>query len=197
MVHGCPSIDRWHQGVPRNARWPTLIGFIVLLIWIFGFGVWALSAPLASAVVASGAFVATGQNKQVQHFEGGIIREILVKEGDVVEANQPLVRLDETAIKSKLRRLILQRYRLLATAARLKAEIGSFDQVQLPPMLTAEMNDPIVELIYQAQETEFKARRTSLLGQEEVLKKEIAGLLERHTRISSASELQSCSARVV
>jgi HlyD family secretion protein len=50
--------------------------------------------------------------------------------------------------------------------------------VQLPPMLATEINDPIVELIFQAQETEFKARRTSLLGQEEVLRKEIAGLLE-------------------
>src|SRR5207247_2555694 len=76
-------------------------------------GLWAATAPLASAVVASGSFVATGQNKQVQHLEGGIIREILVKEGDVVEANQSLIRLDDTPVKSKLRRLVLQRYRLI------------------------------------------------------------------------------------
>ena len=105
MMHGCPAINRWHEGVPRSARLPTLLGFVILLAWAVGFGVWALVAPLASAVVASGSFVATGQNKQVQHFEGGIIREIAVKEGDLVEANQPLVRLDDTAAKSKLRRL--------------------------------------------------------------------------------------------
>ena len=178
MIHGCPSIDRWHEGVPRNARLPTLLGFFILLTWALGFGTWAFLAPLASAVVASGSFVATGQNKQVQHFEGGIIREIMVKEGDVVDANQPLVRLDETAVKSKLRRLTLQRYRLLATSARLKAEIEASDKILLPPMLWKEAEDPVVQFIFQAQEAEFTARRTSLLGQESVLKKEIAGLQE-------------------
>ena len=146
MIHGCPSIDRWHDGVPRNARLPTVLGFLILLTWALGFGTWALLAPLASAVVASGSFVATGQNKQVQHFEGGIIREIMVKEGDLVDANQPLVRLDETAVKSKLRRLTLQRYRLLATSARLTAEIEASDQILLPPMLWKEAEDPVVQV---------------------------------------------------
>lgn len=178
MMHGCPAINRWHEGVPRNARLPTLLGFVILAAWVIGFGVWALVAPLASAVVASGSFVATGQNKQVQHFEGGIIREIVVKEGDLVEANQPLVRLDDTAAKSKLRRLTLQKYRLIATAARLTAEIELADEMTLPRALAAEVADPAVELIYQAQKVEFNARRVSLMGQAEVLRKEIAGLLE-------------------
>lgn len=178
MMHGCPAINRWHEGVPRNARLPTLLGFFILAAWVIGFGVWALVAPLASAVVASGSFVATGQNKQVQHFEGGIIREIVVKEGDLVEANQPLVRLDDTAAKSKLRRLTLQKYRLIATVARLTAEIELADDMTLPRALAAEVADPAVELIYQAQKVEFNARRVSLLGQAEVLRKEIAGLSE-------------------
>src|SRR5437660_11905480 len=112
MIHGCASIDHWYRDVPRSSRLPTLLGFTVLLIWALGFGVWAATAPLASAVVASGSFVATGQNKQVQHLEGGIIRELLVKEGDTVEANQPLVRLDDTVAQSKLRRLVTRRSRL-------------------------------------------------------------------------------------
>ena len=56
----------------------------------------------------SGSFVATGQNKHVQHLEGGILREVLVKEGDLVEVGQPLLRLDATAASSRLRRLVLQ-----------------------------------------------------------------------------------------
>jgi HlyD family secretion protein len=144
-----------------------------------GFGLWATTAPLASAVVASGSFVATGQNKQVQHLEGGIIREILVKEGDVVEASQSLIRLDETAVKSKLRRLVLQRYRLIAASARLEAEIASSDKLQFPAALTEDAaRDPIVRSTFEAQETEFNAWRASLLAQEEVLRKEIAGLEE-------------------
>src|SRR5258705_4173808 len=135
MIHGCAGIDHWYRDVPRSARLPTLLGFMVLLVWGCGFGLWAATAPLASAVVASGSFVATGQNKQVQHLEGGIIREILVKEGDMVEANQSLIRLDDTAVKSKLRRLVLQRYRLIAASARLEAEIDSSDRLQVPAAL--------------------------------------------------------------
>ena len=178
MIHGCPSIDHWYQNVPRSARWPTLLGFLVLLVWGFGFGAWAALAPLASAVVASGSFVATGQNKQVQHLEGGIIREMLVKEGDIVESGQPLLRLDDTAVKSKLRRLVLKKYRLMATSARLEAEIQSSDKLQLPAALAKQGDDPTVQSIIQAQRIELAAKRTSLLAHEEVLKKEIAGLQE-------------------
>jgi HlyD family type I secretion membrane fusion protein len=179
MIQDCPAIHAWHRDVQHSARRPIAIGALILLIWAFGFGVWAATAPLASAVVASGSFVATGQNKQVQHLEGGIIRELLVKEGDIVEANQPLVRLDDTAAQSKLRRLVTRRSRLLATAARLRAEINSSEQIQLLPAQADEMtNDPEVRSIVQAQQDELTARRRSLANQEEVLRREIAGLKE-------------------
>src|SRR6266566_2488249 len=144
MIHGCPGIYEWHRGVPKSARSPIVMGLSVLLVWGCGFGAWATLAPLTSAVVASGSFVATGQNKQVQHLEGGIIREMLVKEGDVVEASQPLLRLDDTAARSKLRRLVLRKYRLIAASARLKAEIDSSDKMQLPAALV-DTSDPVVQ----------------------------------------------------
>jgi HlyD family secretion protein len=178
MMRACPSIDRWHQEVPRSARLPTLFGLAVLLLWALGFGIWAALAPLASAVVAPGSFVATGQNKQIQHLEGGIIRQILVKEGDLVEPDQPLIRLDDTPSRSKLRRLVLQKYRLIATSARLKAEIESAGELPVPEAFAEEASDPVIKAIFQAQEAEFNARRASLLAQEEVLRKEIAGLQE-------------------
>jgi HlyD family type I secretion membrane fusion protein len=178
MIHDCPGIQSWHRGVRHSARAPIAAGAVVLLVSGCGFGVWAAMAPLASAVVAPGSFVATGQNKQVQHLEGGIIRELLVKEGDIVEAGQPLVRLDDTAAQSKLRRLITRQFRLLATSARLHAEINSSEQLQLPQALSNETNDPEVRSIVQAQEAELRARRLSLANQEEVLRKEIAGLKE-------------------
>jgi HlyD family secretion protein len=178
MINGCPSLYNWHRDVPQSARLPTVIGIAALLLWGCGFGAWATLAPLASAVVASGSFVATGQNKQVQHLEGGIIREMLVKEGDVVEANQPLLRLDDTAAQSKLRRLVLRKYRLLAGSARLKAEIDSSDKMQLPAALLEDTSDPVVQSIVQSQQTELTAWRTSLVDQEEILKREIAGLQE-------------------
>jgi multidrug efflux pump subunit AcrA (membrane-fusion protein) len=107
-------IGEWYRGVPLSAKWPIFTGLAILVVWLGCFGVWAGVAPLNSAVVASGTFVATGQNKLIQHFEGGIIREIAVKEGDVVEPNEVLVRMDDTAANAKLRRLVLKKYRLLA-----------------------------------------------------------------------------------
>src|ERR1700704_4905856 len=116
------SIGEWYRGVPLSAKWPIFAGLAILVVWL---GV----APLNSAVVAPGTFVATGQNKLVQHFEGGIIREIAVKDGDAVEANQVLVRMDDTAADTKLRRLVIKKYRQLAMKARLEAEMSSSDTI--------------------------------------------------------------------
>src|SRR5262245_62610646 len=156
MIPGCPSMDTWYRGVPRSTRIPTLIVFAVLFLWFAGFGAGAAIAPLASAVVTSGYFVAIGQNKQIQHLEGGIIRELLVKEGDIVEANQSLVRLDDTAAKSKLRRLVLRKVRLVATSARLNAELASTSEIGLPDELRQQLGDPAVRAIVDAQALELK-----------------------------------------
>ena len=83
-MSACPSIDEWHRGVPAGVRRPILLGAIILLVCVGGFGVWSAVAPIDGAVVVSGSFVATGQNKHVQHLEGGILREVLAKEGDLV-----------------------------------------------------------------------------------------------------------------
>jgi membrane fusion protein, type I secretion system len=178
MLHDCPSVDEWHHGVRTSIRLPAIFGGVVLVAWSLGFGAWASLAPLQGAVVASGSFVPTGQNKQVQHLEGGIIREMLVKEGDLVEKDQLLLRLDDTAAKAKLRRLVLREYRLLAQTARLRAEIGGSDRLELPGDLIKASDDPEVAAIIKGQTDELNARKASRADQEEVFRKEIAGLKE-------------------
>jgi HlyD family type I secretion membrane fusion protein len=172
------SIGEWYRGVPLSAKWPILIGLAMLVVWLGCFGVWAGVAPLNSAVVASGTFVATGQNKLVQHFEGGIIREIAVKDGDVVQMNQVLVRMDDTAANAKLRRLILKKYRQLALKARLEAEMNSSEAIETPAALSQSARDPEIKAILERQHAELRARRASLTTQESVLVKQIAGLEE-------------------
>ncbi|MBP0116229.1 MULTISPECIES: HlyD family type I secretion periplasmic adaptor subunit [Bradyrhizobium] len=172
------DIGEWYRGVPLSAKWPIFTGLAILVVWLGCFGVWAAVAPLNSAVVASGTFVATGQNKLVQHFEGGIIREIAVKDGDVVEANQVLVRMDDTAANAKLRRLVLKKYRLLAMKARLEAEMSSSDTIKPPAAFSESARDPEIKAILERQRAELQARRASLLTEESVLVKQIAGLEE-------------------
>src|SRR3977135_4503145 len=155
-------IDVWYRGVPLSAKWLILTGLAILVVWRGCLGVGAGVAPLNSAVVASGTFVATGQNKLVQHFEGGIIHEIAVKDGDVVEANQVLVRMDDTAANSKLRRLVLKKYRLLAMKARLEAEMSSSETIENPAAIKESAPDPEIKAILERQRAELRARRASL-----------------------------------
>lgn len=172
------SIGEWYRGVPLSAKWPIFTGLAMLVVWLGCFGVWAGVAPLNSAVVASGTFVATGQNKLVQHFEGGIIREIAAKDGDVVEANQTLVRMDDTAAGAKLRRLVLKKYRLIAMKARLEAEMSTSETIETPAAFGGSARDPEVKAILERQRAELRARRASLATEESLLAKQIAGLEE-------------------
>ena len=178
MTASSTPLDTWQRHVPDGIRWPTLAGLAIVAAWICGFGLWAALAPLDGAVVASGSFVATGQNKQVQHFEGGIIRDILVREGDLVEAGQPLVRLDDTPAKAKLRRLVLREYRLLTMQSRLEAQINSKEGFALPNVLAANAGDAEVAQIFARQKMELRARLQNQADAEQVLRKEVAALKE-------------------
>src|ERR1700761_949202 len=123
------SETSWYASLPRRTWLPTIAGILVMAVTVTGFGVWGHSAPIAGAVVASGVFVATGQNKIIQHLEGGVIRAIHVREGDPVEADQLLVELDETTPRAELRRLRLRSQRLTAIDARLQAEMREAEEM--------------------------------------------------------------------
>jgi membrane fusion protein, type I secretion system len=173
-----PGIHEWHHDVPSGVRLPILLGVAILALFVGGFTIWSCLAVIDGAVVVSGSFVATGQNKHVQHLEGGILREVLVKEGDLVEPNQPLVRLDATAAGTKLRRLVVRNQRLLLMKARLEAEIDGRATFSMPNELAAEAADPEVRSIFARQVAELRARSSKRVSEEEVLRKEIAGLQE-------------------
>src|SRR5262245_36201142 len=103
---------------------------------------------------------------------------MLVKEGDRVEAGQLLLRLDVTAARAKLRRLVLRQFRLMAVTARLRAEINGADNFEMPAKLLEAASDPEIEAIMKGQQDELAARQASQRDQEDVLRKEIAALRE-------------------
>ena len=152
----------WYESLPRSTRIPTIGGVLIMAVAVMGFGVWGNMAPIAGAVVASGVFVATGQNKIIQHLEGGVIRDIYVREGDVVEQDQLLVVLDETAPRAELRRLFLRRVRLTAIDARLQAEMREQDEIIFPEELTQVADQTEAREILESQRLTFTARKNNM-----------------------------------
>jgi HlyD family type I secretion membrane fusion protein len=170
----------WYDSLPRSTRFPTVGGILILAVALLGFGVWGNTAPIAGAVVASGVFVATGQNKIIQHLEGGVIREIYVREGDLVEPGQVLLDLDDTAARAELQRLFLRRIRLAAIDARLQAEMREEKEIRWPDdVIGAQFASPGVKEIIDSQEMTFTARRNNMNSDIKSIDESIKALDER------------------
>jgi HlyD family type I secretion membrane fusion protein len=157
-----PTAAEWYRDVPRSISKLVVAGSLLMLVSLGGFSVWAFGAPLAAAIIAQGSFVATGQNKVVQHLEGGIIKEILVREGDRVTEGQVLLQLDETAAEASNRELMLRRIRLEATEARLLAEHRRAEELVFPEHLEALRDDPEAAVILDSQKVAFAVTRSGL-----------------------------------
>ncbi|MCR9152250.1 MAG: HlyD family type I secretion periplasmic adaptor subunit [Rhodobacteraceae bacterium] len=150
----------WYAGVPRSITRHAVFGLTLMLVAFGGFGLWALRAPLAAAVIAQGSFVATGQNKIVQHLEGGIIADILVTEGTTVREGETILRLDETLAEASKRELLVRRHRLEATEARLLAQNLEKDELVFSDALLALSDDPEVASILDGQRLAFEVARS-------------------------------------
>ena len=170
---------QWYAEVPRSIRWHTLVGLALILLFFGGFGTWAATAPLASAVIAHGTFVATGNNKIVQHLEGGIIKQILVSEGDRVVAGQPLVRLDKTAALARQRQLFLRRLRLEIEVAALKAQASGADEIKLPKIVLDSTSDAEVRSMIDEQRKNFASSKQKLATDISLSKSDIVSLRHR------------------
>lgn len=171
-----------------DARPAILGGLIIIGFAIGGFAAWAATAPIASAVIAPGTVVVDGNRKQVQHLEGGIVKEILVRDGDQVEADQVLLRLEEARARASLGvvQTALVSARILET--RLKAERDGANALTYPDQVAARRADQTVAEMMRAQEILFEARRTSFLGQQDILRQRIARHEQEITGLAAQQE---------
>lgn len=166
----------WYDEVPRSIRTHVILGILLLITTFGGFGWWAFSAPLAAAVITQGSFVATGRNKIVQHLEGGIIKKIMVKEGEFVHAGTPILVLDETAALANERELFLRQTRLEATEARILAEYERVDSFDAPAHLQALRADFEVAAILDGQVVAFNASMQELNNDISILRRNMEAL---------------------
>lgn len=172
---------------------PLLTALLVVLLFFGGLGTWAALAPLESAAVAPGQVTVAGHRRTIQHFEGGIIDQLLVEEGDRVEQGQVLITLDETQTRARLDLLQGQFNTLLSSQTRLIAERDQSDRLEFPPVLR-DAATPDVDKLLRGEIALFDARRTAMESRIDILhkrvdqlKKEIASLNAQV--ISSATQL--------
>jgi len=153
---------------------PIRFGMWTIII-VFGiFGLWAALAPLDSAAIANGQVVLDSNRKTIQHLEGGEISEILVREGELVKKDQPLIRMNPTAAKSRFDLVKGQYNAGKATEARLIAERDSKDLVFPAELEELAKNNAGLKEILQGQRNLFETRRSSVSGSIDILNQKIA-----------------------
>lgn len=132
-------------------------------------------APLASAAIAVGMVSPEGNKRTIQHLEGGIIRELTVKDGDEVKAGDTLMVLDATRDEATFDMVRMQRVAAQATIARLDAEQVGAESMALPQEVMDEVaRNPVAAALVKAQEEQFKSRRESIVGQKSILQQRVA-----------------------
>ena len=150
---------------------PRKIGLYIFFL-IFGlFGFWSAFAPLDGAAFAPGTVTVKSYNKVVQHLEGGIVAEILVQDGDVVEAGQPLLELDDTQARTSLEIINSQYVALRMREARLISERDGASEVDYPTALAMSTANAAQEM--GAQNQLFEARRDSNEGRMQILEQRV------------------------
>lgn len=155
---------------PRSShRTVARIGYVVILVTFGLFGVWAATAPLDSAVIAQGVVSVEGNRKTVQHLEGGIVRRILVREGQKVQAGQVLFELDPTQVMAGRDIAENQLVRLMAMEARLTAERDNLPAINFPSEVVRRRADPEMALAIADEEKQFAERRATISGQVDLL----------------------------
>ncbi|MGK6317812.1 HlyD family type I secretion periplasmic adaptor subunit, partial [Neorhizobium sp. DT-125] len=155
----------------RSIRRLSLLALVTIALLIFGAGGWAALANLSGAIIGAGTIVVDGNVKQVQHKEGGIVGEILVRNGSHVEAGDVLVRLDDTLPRANLGIVLSQIDQLQARRLRLMAERDGSEDI---PVFSDTENWPQNAREYlEGEKALFHARRRTIEGQKSQLRERI------------------------
>jgi len=184
---------------PDDLRRVRRIGIVVLVAGFAGFLAWAALAPLDEGVPSAGVVAIDTKRKAVQHLTGGIVKEVLVREGDRVREGQRLVRLDDAVMRASYEATRHRYLGLRATQGRLLAERAGSAIIAYHPELEKEASDPLIRLQMTTQEQLFRARRAALAadlkgmhesieGQQAVLASQQAQLTHRRGQLALLNE---------
>ena len=160
------------RAVSRAGLWVLGLGF-------GGFLLWAAFAPLDEGVPTQGMVTIDTKRKTVQHLSGGIVKEVLVHEGQQVKEGEPLLRLDEAVARDNYES-VLQRYLgYRAMQSRLFAEQAGSAAIDFHPDVKAAMSDPLIKQQIVTQQQLIQARRAALAADLQGIEENIQGLKEQ------------------
>ena len=172
-----------------EARRIARFGAAVLVLGLVPAGAWLALAPLSSAVVAP-AFVKVDLDRRpVQHAEGGIVREVRVRDGQRVAQGEPLIILGDVAVDADLKRLTYRMKAERASYARLEAEqLGSRAVVFPPELISAARDDERIAAQLAKERALFDARRSALHGQIALLQEQRQRVMQESAALRSQIE---------
>ncbi len=190
MTESGPSID-------RSIRKHLIIGISVCGLLIVGLGGWAATAELSGAVIGSGILVVESNVKAVQHPQGGVVGDILVKDGDVVRAGDVVVRLDDTQIRANLGIVTSGLDEATARMARLNAEQADAETVEFPAELIARADDPGVAKLLDGERRLFELRREAREGEKSRLNERIQQLQQEIGGLEGQAEAKATELKLI
>ncbi len=160
---------------PSDAGRAARIGLWALGLGFGGFLLWAALAPLDEGVPSPAAVSIDTKRKAVQHLSGGIVKQVLVKEGALVKEGQPVILLDGAVARANYES-VRQRYLgLRAAQGRLLAEQVGASAIKLHPDLKAAASDPLIQTQVATQQQLFQSRRAALRAELEGMEESIRG----------------------
>lgn len=175
-----------------SIRRHTVAGWLVVLLLVVGAAGMARATLLRGAVIAHGTLAVTSNVKQVQHLEGGIVGEIKVREGDLVQAGDVLVRLDPVVARASLAIIRKDIDQNAARLARLDAERDGAPAITFPADLLARAHtDQNVREMIEGERNLFEARRSARSGQVAQLQERATQLHEEIGGLSSQADAKS------
>lgn len=155
----------------RSAR----IGLWALGIGFGGFLLWAAFAPLDEGVPSQGIVAIDTKKKTVQHLTGGLVKEVLVREGDHVKEGQLLIRLDEAVARANFESARQRYIGLRAMEGRLQAEQRDLPKITFHADVVEAARDPQIQQVVFTQEQLFQSRKSAMRAEQQSIQESVLG----------------------
>lgn len=179
------------RGPGRGASRVAHVMLFAIAAFFVTFLLWSHNATLEEVTRGEGKIIPSGQTKTVQHFEGGIITEITVEEGEVVEEGDVLMRVENRTADAQLAEKLKLYRNLRAKAARLTAETQGLDSVPFPEELRVASPEVVrnEQLLFESRKRQFEQQINILQDQLTQKRQELSELTAKVAQAEQALDL--------